>query len=168
MTTRPLETKRLLLSAPKLSEVPALFEFLGDPQAMQYTQCDSDITKCRRRIAVHEWQRRTLGYAPWTVRKKGENKVIGWGGLYDDPFDPGWGIELVYYFAPSVWGNGYGSELCEVALEIADKHLQAAKVSAFAHPKNTASDALLMRVGFKYQRFIASMNRNLYSRERPD
>lgn len=32
-----IETERLILRKPNLSDVPCLFEFLGDPVAMQYT-----------------------------------------------------------------------------------------------------------------------------------
>lgn len=161
-----LETDRLILSAPKLVEVPELYEFLGDKDAMQYTHCDASIAECRRRIAVHEWKRRQDGFAPWTIREKQTEKAIGWGGLYEDPFDPGWGIELAYYFRPSVWGQGYATELCRAALEVADKQVGAETVSAFADPRNTASNALLKKMGFKYRRFIQEMNRNLYGRRR--
>ncbi|MGY9047956.1 hypothetical protein P775_16940 [Puniceibacterium antarcticum] len=161
-----IETERLILSAPKLSEVPVLFEFLGDNLAMHHTHWDSSIAECRRRIAVHERKRRHDGFAPWTVRDRQTKRVIGWGGLYDDPFDPGWGIELAYYFHPSVWGNGYATELCKAALDVADQHLGAEKVSAFAHPENLASNALLKKMGFEYQRFVVGMHRNLYSRQR--
>ncbi len=161
-----LETNRLLLSSPKLSEVAALYEFLGDKDAMKNTHCDTSIADCRRRIAVHEWRRRHDGFAPWTIREKKTERVIGWGGLYDDPFDPGWGIELAYYFHPSAWGQGYATELCRAALDVADKQLRIEIVSAFAHPKNRASNALLMKVGFEYQRFVGDMGRYLYSRQR--
>ncbi|MCY6383348.1 GNAT family N-acetyltransferase [Hoeflea prorocentri] len=161
-----IETDRLLLSAPKLSEVPALFSFLGNKVAMKHTHCDASLKECRRRIAVHEWRRRHDGFAPWTVRIKQTRVLIGWGGLYDDPFDPGWGIELAYYFDPSAWGNGYATELCHAALEFSDQRLELEKVSAFAPPDNSASNALLKKMGFEYERFVIEMERNLYTRRR--
>ena len=160
------ETERLRLSRPRLAEVPDLFVFLGDREAMQHTHCDANIQECRKRIAVHEWRRRRDGFAPWTVRLKKTGKVIGWGGLYDDPFDPGWGIELAYYFDPTSWGNGYATELCQAALDYSDRHVEADSVTAFAHPENAASNALLIKHGFKYRRFVKDMERNLYSRAR--
>ena len=164
---RVIETKRLLLSEPKLSEVPALFSFLGDKSAMQHTRCDVNFRECRRRIAVHEWKRRHEGFAPWTVRLKTTEKIIGWGGIYNDPFDPGWGMELGYYFSPAAWGNGYATELCFAALQYSDEQLLADEVSAFAHRQNAASNALLTKLGFEYMRFVQDMDRNLYSRKRP-
>ncbi len=93
-------------------------------------------------------------------------KPIGWGGLYDDPFDPGWGIELAFFFHPSTWGKGYGTELATAALDLADHELRVREVSAFAHPDNGASKALLARVGFAQRRYVAEMDRILFSRQR--
>ncbi|MEL7013995.1 MAG: GNAT family N-acetyltransferase, partial [Pseudomonadota bacterium] len=106
------------------------------------------------------------GFAPWTVRLKTTGRIIGWGGLYDDPFDPGWGIELAYYFDPKSWGNGYAKELCYAALEFSDRNVEAEKLTAFAHPENAASNALLTKLGFKYLCFVEELERNLYRRER--
>lgn len=163
-----LETKRLTLSKPRLADAPYLFEFLGNPRAMIHTHCDKSLVHCRRRIAVHEWKRRINGYAPWVIRERNAPKPIGWGGLYDDPFDPGWGIELAYYFHPACWGKGYGTELAEAALDVADNDLAVQLVSAFAHPDNTASNRLLEKVGFRWQRYLPDMDRNLYHRHSPD
>lgn len=163
-----LQTKRLTLSRPRLADAPYLFEFLGDRRAMIRTHCDESLAHCRRRIAVHEWKRRVNGYAPWVIRERNAPKPIGWGGLYDDPFDPGWGIELAYYFHPACWGKGYGTELAEAALDVADNDLAVPLVSAFAHPDNTASNRLLEKVGFRWQRYLPDMDRNLYHRHSPN
>ena len=161
-----VETPRLILTPPRLSDVPDLFAFLGDAAAMRHTHCDASLRNCRKRIAVHEWRRRRDGYAPWTVRTKDTGGIVGWGGLYDDPFDPGWGIELAYYFAPTAWGRGYATELGRAALNFADAHLPAPRIRAFAHPENPASNALLVKLGFAYERFVEDMQRNLYRRDR--
>ena len=86
-----METARLILRHPSLADVPAFFAFLGDAAAMRYTHAEASLRACRRRIAVHERRRRHDGVAPWTIVSKEEDRIIGWGGLYDDPFDPGHG-----------------------------------------------------------------------------
>jgi RimJ/RimL family protein N-acetyltransferase len=99
-----IETARLILRPAALADVPALFRFLGDENAMSYTRRDASLRDCRRRIAVHERRRRRDGYAPWTVMTKADRRIIGWGGLYNDPFEEGWGIEVGYFFDPAAWG----------------------------------------------------------------
>jgi [ribosomal protein S5]-alanine N-acetyltransferase len=133
---------------------------------MRFTQCDASFQKCRRRIAVHEWFRRRDGYAPWTVVTKVDGLIVGWGGLYNDPFDTGWGVEVGYHFHPAAWGKGYASELVEASLNVADRVLMLAKVSAFAHPDNFASRRVLAKAGFREERFVVEMDRLLYRRHR--
>jgi [ribosomal protein S5]-alanine N-acetyltransferase len=52
-----VETERLVLRRPTLTDVPALFEFLGDATAMQYTHVDASVRERPRRIAAHERRR---------------------------------------------------------------------------------------------------------------
>ena len=53
---------------------------------------DAPVRECRRRIAAHERRRHRNGYAPWTVVIRAEGRIVGWGGLYNDPFQPGWSV----------------------------------------------------------------------------
>ncbi|MCF3936748.1 GNAT family N-acetyltransferase [Acuticoccus sp. M5D2P5] len=159
-----IETERLTLTTPTLADVPALYAFLGDPAAMAHTHADTSLAACRRRIAVHERRRRRDGYAPWTVRRRDTGEIIGWGGLYDDPFDPGWGVELAYFFHPSSWGAGYGSELARATMRHADEMLGLPKVAAFAKRDNAASRRVLEKVGFRVVRYVPEMERDYYER----
>jgi [ribosomal protein S5]-alanine N-acetyltransferase len=164
MTT---ETARLTLRRPTLADVPALFTFLGDSTAMQHTHVDACIQDCRRRVAVHERKRRVNGYAPWTIVSKGSGRIIGWGGLYDDPFDPGWGVEVGYFFHPDVWGQGYATELVATCMDLADRVLKLPAVTAFARRENIGSRRVLEKAGFEIVRYVPEMERLLYARARP-
>lgn len=157
-----LLTERLSLRPTKPSDVPALFAFLGDAQAMRHTAHFSTLRACRRHVAGHEWQRRRLGYAPWVVRSRTDGAVIGWGGLFEDPFDPGWGVELGYWFAPSAWGRGYASELAEAGIVEARDRLRLPGLTAFARPQNRGSSRVLEKAGFVRERYVPELERNLY------
>ncbi len=161
---RPIETTRLALRRPVLTDVPALFSFLGDTVAMRHTHADASMQACRRRIALHEWQRRRHGYAPWTIATRADGRIVGWGGLYQDPFDPGWGVEIGYFFHPSAWGLGYASELVAVCTRLADDELGLPELHAFAHPDNAASRLLLEKAGFAIRNHLPKMERLLYRR----
>jgi ribosomal-protein-alanine N-acetyltransferase len=149
-----------------LSDVPALFRFLGDPQAMRFTHVDASLRDCRQRVAVHEWLRRRDSYAPWTVVRKNDGQIIGWGGLYNDPFEPGWGVELGYHFDPKAWGHGYASELVAACMDVADRTLQLPQITALAHAENLPSRRVLQKAGFEQLRFVPEMDRFLYRRRR--
>ena len=161
-----VETSRLILRRPRLGDVPGLFEFLGDAHAMQHTHVDASLQVCRRRVVVHEWRRRQDGYAPWTIMAKSDGRMIGWGGLYNDPFDSGWGVEVAYFFHPVAWGQGYASEMVAACTSVADHALRLPEVRAFAHPANAGSRRVLEKAGFEIVRFAPEMNRFLYRRHR--
>ncbi len=123
------------------------------------TRSRSPISACRRHIAGHECQRRKLGFGPWSVLDKASGRIIGFGGLYDDPFDPGWG----YHFARSAWSRGFATELTRFSIALAHGPLRLAEVRAFAHRDNVASRRVLAKTGFVEQRFMPEMNRYLYA-----
>jgi [ribosomal protein S5]-alanine N-acetyltransferase len=158
----PIETARLLLRPPRLTDAPALFEFLGDTTAMQYTTPRTSLRDCRRYLAAHERQRRRVGCAPWVIAEKGIGATIGFGGLYDDPFDPGWGVEVGYFLAPAAWGKGYATELTRFCVALARDQARWPRLRAFAHPQNTASQRVLSKAGFAQERVVPEMNRLLY------
>jgi len=134
---------------------------------MRYTHVDASIRDCRRRIAAHEWQRRRDGFGPWTILTRAANRIIGWGGLYTDPFDPGWGPEVAYFFHPDVWGRGFATELVAASLDLADRVLNLPEVRAFARSENVASQRALEKAGFRRVRFVPEMERWLYRRRTP-
>jgi len=160
------ETARLLLRHPTLADVSALFEFMGDADAMRYTHLDTSLRQCRRRVAAHERRRRRDGCAPWTIVRRADGRIVGWGGLYQDPFDPGWGVEIGYCFHPAAWGQGYATELAAACTDIADDVLVLPEVSAFAHRANLGSRRVLEKAGFEVVRFVPEMERLLYRRAR--
>jgi len=115
---------------------------------MRYTRCLASLGECRRHIAANERQRRRLGFAMWTVLTKSDGRIVGGGGPYVDPFDPDWGVELAYRFAPAAWGRGYATELARFSLTLGRDRLGLRKVLAIAHPGNAASRAVLEKAGF--------------------
>ena len=166
-TTTTITTSRLILRQPRLSDAPALFAFLGDPNAMRHTHVDASLRDCRRRIAAHEYRRRHDRAAPWTILTREDQRIIGWGGLYIDPFDPSWGMEVGYFLHPAAWGRGYASELVAACTQIADDTLRLPELIAFAHPDNAASRRVLEKAGFVEQRSVPEMDRLLFRRTRP-
>ncbi|MBR0850925.1 GNAT family N-acetyltransferase [Bradyrhizobium diazoefficiens] len=156
------QTARLTLRPPRLADAEELFAFLGDPSAMRYTTVQASVRDCRRYLAAHERQRRRNGCAPWVVIETATNATIGFGGLYDDPFDPGWGVEVGYFFAPAAWGKGFASELTSYCVTVAQQQARWPTLAAFAHPDNIASQNVLAKCGFRQERFVPEMERWLY------
>jgi RimJ/RimL family protein N-acetyltransferase len=91
-----------------------------------------------------------------------ERRDRRFGGLYEDPFDPGWGVEVAYFFAPSAWGRGFASELVACCIAEARRIARWPMLAAFSHPDNAASHRVLVKAGFREERFVPEMNRRLY------
>lgn len=160
------QTEDLCLRPACQADVSDLYSFMGDPTAMRFTHVDLTLRECQRRVMVHEFFRRHDGAAPWVVRKLNTSRIIGWGGLYQDPFEPGWGFEVGYFFHPAAWGKGYASQLVAAALAVADEQLNLREVSAMAHPDNWASQRVLEKAGFALSQLLPSRPRLLYRRKR--
>lgn len=129
---------------------------------MQYTEHSVNQEACLHRIMTHEAQRAAQRCAPWVISEIISGRIIGWGGLYNDLFDPGWGIELGYFFAPSAWSQGYATELGLACIAMARFELKLPRLRAFTHPDNLASQKVLEKTGFTKKGFIQPMNRFLY------
>ncbi len=161
-----IETARLVLRPPRPRDVPALYAILGDRRAMRQTHAQRSLVACGLYARAHEKQRRRLGYAPWVIATRRDGTIIGWGGLYDDPFDPGWGVELAYFLARGARGHGYASELAAACIALADGRLCLARVRGFAMPRNRFSRRVLKKAGFVAIGYVPAMRRLLFSRPR--
>lgn len=157
-----ISTARLSLRPPEAGDVDPLFAFLGDGEAMRFTSIQPTRDACAAYLIEHERWRDRNGCAPWVVIASESNRIAGYGGLYEDPFDPGWGVEVGYFFAPWAWGRGYASELVAACLDIARRSRRWPEITAFAHPENAASRRVLEKAGFREIEFVDAMNRHRF------
>lgn len=155
-------TQRLVLRPFELEDTDALFAFMSDALAMRHTYVAPSREQCLHRLSTYEAMRPTLGFAPWVLRTSVGGPVIGWGGLSIDPEEPEWGLEVGYALAPSVWGNGFATELVRFSLGFAFQVLSAPEVHAFAKPENLASIKVLQKSRFVLLRYEPSLQRNHY------
>jgi ribosomal-protein-alanine N-acetyltransferase len=106
----------------------------------------------RIRLARHleHWERHGWGY--WIARDRETNAFIGRGGLRQQLIDGRDEIELGYGFAPEAWGRGLATELAREAVRIAFRVLQLPDLICFTLPTNRASQRVMEKVGFIYER----------------
>ncbi len=167
MTTPTLLTPRLLLRPPRIADAGGAVRVPRRHAGHALHPLPQLIACLPPPAGGFEWQRRRKGLAPWAVVAKADQRLVGWGGLYEDPFEPGWGVELGYALHPSARGNGYATELGRACLDWADTVLRLPHVVAFVHPDNAASRRVLEKLGFAPVRFVPAMNRTLLCRAQP-
>jgi RimJ/RimL family protein N-acetyltransferase len=166
MPALPIETSRLTLRAFKDDDVDPLFAIQGNHDAMRYTYTASSRQDCAHWHRTFAALESALGFAPWTVVLRAEGCVIGWGGLSIDPFDPGWGIEVSYYFHPAYWGRGYATELVRATLQYGFGVLALEAIGAFVRPANVASVRVLEKCGLTLLGYEPRLERNHYEIQR--
>ena len=134
---------------------------------MRFTYVAPSLVECARRLRTHEALRAGNGFAPWVAILRGEDRVVGWGGLGVDPFDPGWGPEVSYFFHPAQWGRGLATELVRASVQEAFEALALPSLGAFARPDNAASIRVLEKCGFRLLRYEPALERNHYELAHP-
>jgi RimJ/RimL family protein N-acetyltransferase len=162
-----IETPRLLLRPLRDEDIGPLFEIQGDPQAMRFTYLAPSLAECARWLRTHEALRAENGFAPWVTVLRGEDRVVGWGGLGVDPFDPAWGPEVRYFFHPAHWGHGLATELVRASVKEGFEALALPVIGAFARPDNAASIRVLEKCRFRLLRYEPALERNHYELARP-
>ena len=95
------------------------------------------------------------GFAPWTIRFKQNNCVIGWGGLCPDN-------EILYILSKDYWGQGYATELVSESLRYAFNELKLAMVEATVAPENKASIRVLEKSHLRRVSYDQNDNRFRY------
>ena len=144
-----LETPRLTLRAPALSDLETLTAFyasershmVGGPQDEMGT-----FTKLTARIG--QWA--LLGYGLWHIDDRDSGDFLGWAGIlhppaWDEP-ELGWTV-----FAQGE-GKGLAYEAATAARAYAAQHLNCDRPISYIRADNTRSAALATRLGAVHER----------------
>ena len=144
-------------------DVDPLYAIQGNREAMLHSYCAPDRAATADWLGAYARRQAIDGFGPWTAVLRGDDRVVGWGGLNVDPFDPRWGVEVAYFIDASHWGRGLASEIVAAALAWAFGELGLASVDAFAKAENTASIRVLTKSGFRFTGVVAELERNRYT-----
>jgi RimJ/RimL family protein N-acetyltransferase len=159
-------TSRLILREFRSSDVDALFEIQGDREYMRFTYASPSREACAAWLQQYVDAAPQTGFAPWTVLHRGEQRIIGWGGLSIDPTAPQWGPEVSYFIHRDYQGAGFATELVMAALTYGLAELELPHIAAFTRPENAASIRVLLKCGFEWIRYEPTLDRNHYGVQR--
>jgi RimJ/RimL family protein N-acetyltransferase len=144
-----MDTPRLTLRAPKLSDLDTLTAFfatershmVGGPQ-----DAVGSFAKLSARIghwALH-------GHGLWHVDDRANGDFLGWAGVMRLP---GWDApELAWTVFAHAEGKGVAYEAALAARAFAAQHLGLDRLISYIRPDNTRSLALAARLGASYAR----------------
>jgi RimJ/RimL family protein N-acetyltransferase len=149
-----LETARLRMRPPRLSDFPASFEMWSSPVVVRYVSGQpSTREEAWARMLRKSGCWSLLGYGPWTVERLDTGDFVGEVGMFEFQRDiePDFGgrPEVGWMLTPAAHGAGFATEAVRAALAWADEHLQAPGTVCITSPANAASIAVAGKCGFR-------------------
>ena len=142
-----LTTARLELRPFADGDATGLLQLFQDPAVRRYLLDDSIVTPDWVAEEIQSSQARFGGGALglWAVRASDGSEIIGFVG-FQPFFDPP-ELQLLYGLLPDDWGRGLATECAGAACDYAFRMLGVEVVRAATDLPNTASAAVLHRLG---------------------
>ncbi len=150
-----IETERLILSEFSIDDAPFILEMLNDPAWLQFIG-DRGVKTLddARDYIVNKLQKgfKEQGFGMLIIKLKDNQIPIGTCGLlkreYLDDLDIG------FAFLPAFRGKGYAFEAASTTVKWGKENLGIKRVLAFTDANNTASIALIKKLGMEFERLL--------------
>jgi RimJ/RimL family protein N-acetyltransferase len=143
--TMQLETERLILRQPRLSELDDWADFMADPQTANHIGGVQPRSVVWRSLAMMTGSWSLVGFGMFSVLEKASGEWVGRLG----PWHPeGWpGTEVGWGIRRESWGRGYATEGSIAAIDWAFAELGWSEVIHTIAPENPNSQAVAKRLG---------------------
>jgi len=154
----PIETSRLILKPESIADFPRFYSMTIDPEVMKYIG-DGTVFHWTEDVALEKYQERIANRenqdpGNLAVYRKDVNQYIGWCGIGESRFLGK--MELSYRFCRDSWSNGYATEAARAILIQTFDLIDMGQIFSCTHPENSASMAILKKLGFVLSYHILS------------
>jgi RimJ/RimL family protein N-acetyltransferase len=154
MTT--LTTARLRLEPCDLSHLEGLHAMNADPEVMRYISGQAETLEETRAMVLRVQARwAALGYSWWTLLDRSTGEVLGAGCVQNlrrermpEP-DPACPLEIGWRLRQASWHQGYATEAAVAMADFVFADLKAPELYAVCNPENSASAAVMRRLGME-------------------
>jgi RimJ/RimL family protein N-acetyltransferase len=147
-----LQTPRLLLHRLRAEHLDDLTRMHADPQVMATLGGvrTPEMSAQFLNTELAHWEKH--GFGLWLVRDRETGCFAGRGGLRHVTIAERDEIEVGYAFLPEFWGRGLATELARESVRVAFTELRLPEIVCFTLPTNRASQRVMEKVGFRYER----------------
>ncbi|WP_171208836.1 MULTISPECIES: GNAT family N-acetyltransferase [unclassified Ruegeria] len=145
-----LETERLVLRAPRLSDFDTYARIVASPRARYLTLMSREDAWYDFAQMIAIWALR--GHGLWSVTLKTDGALLGFVVLGFEPEDPE--PELGFIFTEEGEGHGFAHEAASAALRFAFQRLNWETLASFVAKGNDRSQRLAERLGATLEREI--------------
>ena len=154
-----LDTERLVLRELGDNDAPFILQLVNEPSWLRFIG-DKGIKTVEaargyiQKGPVEMYAR--FGFGLWLVELKEERVPIGICGLIKrESLED---IDLGYAFLPAYWGRGYAFESASATMSHGKSKFGLKRLVAVMAPDNDASDRLLGKLGFRFERMVQLSN----------
>lgn len=154
MTLNAFVTARLRGEPMDLAHEPDMLRMHAHPAVMAGLGGLRDAAETRAYVERNRAHWRRYGFGIWVLRDPATDQVIGRGGLRHLDVEGSDEVELGYAFFPEHWGRGLATELALACCALAREQLRLTALVAVTLPDNAASQRVLTRAGFVYERDV--------------
>lgn len=150
-----LETERLLLRTVEVEDAPFYLNLVNDAAFIANIgdRGIRNLAAAREAIANGPVKMQaTLGHSIYLVQLKASGVAVGMSGLIKrDTLDD---VDIGYAFLPPYRGQGYALEAARAVVEYARGTMQLPRLLAITSPENNASNALLEKIGMRFDKMV--------------
>lgn len=150
-----LETERLALRTIQAEDAPFYLNLLNSPPFIANIGDRGVRTLKAAREAIEQGpaaMQAARGHSIYLVELKASGVAIGMSGLIKR--DSLQDVDLGYGFLPPYFGKGYAHEAAVAVVEHARRDIGLRRLVAITSPGNTASNALLEKIGMRYETLL--------------
>jgi RimJ/RimL family protein N-acetyltransferase len=154
-TLNTFPTDRLLATRLLPGDLGELCRMHQDPQVMTPLGGLRSDEETRRWLGTNldHWGRH--GFGLWMFRDRSDGRFVGRGGLRHVEVEGRDEVEVAYALRAEFWGQGLATEIARASVWVAFEQLGLPDVIAFTLPANRASQRVMEKAGFTYERDVA-------------
>jgi ribosomal-protein-alanine N-acetyltransferase len=151
-------TDRLLAEKIKMSDLDKFARMHTNSQVMATLGGLRTEEKTRDNFEWNLNQWKENGFGLWLFYLKDTKEWIGRAGLRRVEIENHEEIELGYALMPQFWKLGLATEMAKACVEIAFEVIQLDNLVSFTLTTNKASQRVMEKIGFQYERDILQVN----------
>ncbi|MEH2413519.1 GNAT family N-acetyltransferase [Nostoc sp.] len=147
-------THRLLAERLQFKHLHELYRMHQDPQVMASLGGVRSDEETRFFILnnLNHWQH--YGFGLWVFRDKVNHQFVGRAGLRNTDVEGNEEVELAYALIGKFWAKGLATEMGQEILKIGSELLKLPEIVCFTLTTNKASQRVMEKLGFQYEREI--------------
>ena len=141
----------------RVSDAKRFFEILNNPNFKYFKVCPKDVEAEKDFLRQNSEKRKNNKEFNYAILFNG--KLVGGCGIHINQFRTFIG-EIGYFIDEGSWGNGIATKAVKLLEDIGFKKLGLNRIEILMHPKNTGSEKVALKCGYKKEGTMTKVVKN--------